>query len=154
MIKLISLFLLLVTSFCSVAGEWTISGRTAYSEELTGYRSKVMLFVNKKGDVSIGFSFYDHTCDAYVPQLKREPVHVFNGDPVHLKSQCLGDDTLIYIPAYDDEAWSIIRQFMAGEEMEFSALAKRYVYKYNAIGFTKAYNHVYQESLKYKETLK
>lgn len=136
---------------CSQASDWEISGNFAASFDTSGYDSQALLFVTRDGDVSLGFTFYDHRCDGYVAKLKHEPIHLFNGEPIQFKSQCIAEDRIAFIPTYDHEAWSMIRQFRQGETMEFSALAKRYVYTYSAVGFTKAYDHVYEKSLKFKE---
>ncbi|AHI61203.1 hypothetical protein SHOU24_06 [Vibrio phage SHOU24] len=140
-------------SFCSVAGPWNVAGNFAKTLDTTGYNSEALLFINKKGDVSIGFTFYDPDCDGYEAKLKRLPVHLFNGEPIHFKSQCIAEDKIAYIPTYANEGWSIMRQFRQGEEMVFSALAKRYVYKYNAVGFGEAYDDIFEKSLKYKEDI-
>lgn len=153
MLKRLLTLALLATSFCSVAGDWIVADRFAMSEDVTGYQSNALLFINKKGDVSIGFEFYEPKCEGYDPKLKTEAVHLVNDEPVFFKSQCYMEDKILFIPTYSDENWSVTRQFLEGDEVVFSAVAKRFIYKYSAKGFTEVYDHVYEQAQLYKANL-
>lgn len=134
------LLMTLILASTTAQADWKLDGRTASSEDVSGYGTEASLFIGQDSTVMLGMIMYDTSCKRLTSEIVESAVHEVNGRKFTFQSQCVGYDQRMYMPSHLSGNNLLMDIFKRYDSVSINSVGSNYIFVYKTDNFDDAYS--------------